>query len=99
MHVLPYIHVFRINSNTPKACIVGKGLRQVHKVDYGENYAPVVTLAAYHVFLSIIVNFELECDQMDFITAFLNGDIDEDIYIEVPAVFEDSTRPKLVRKL
>eukprot|EP00171_Calliarthron_tuberculosum_P005193 IDg5193t1 len=71
----------------------------VHGVDYSETYAPVVTLATVRVFLAIVAQLDLECDQMDVITAFLNGDLDEDLYMQVPAGFQDPLKPNQVCKL
>eukprot|EP00171_Calliarthron_tuberculosum_P001088 IDg1088t1 len=99
MHVIPCRYVFKVKNNTPKVRIVAKGFRQVHGVDYSETYAPVVTLATVRVFLSIIATLDLECDQMDVITAFLNGDLEEDIYMQVPSGFKDKSKPNLVCKL
>lgn len=42
---------------------------------------------------------DLETGQMDFVTAFLNGDLDNDVFVEVPDVFKDAKRADLVCKL
>ena len=47
-------------------------------------------------YLCLVNLLDLECDQMDVVTAFLNGDLDEEIFIEVPAVSRDPNRPNLV---
>ena len=47
----------------------------------------------------MVAHLDLELFQMDVVTAFLNGDLDEDIYMEVPAGFKDPRRPELVCKL
>jgi len=99
MHVLPCRYVFRVKQNSPKVRIVAKGFRQIHGVDYHETFAPVVSLTAVRFFLSIVAHKDFECDQMDVVTAFLNGDIDEEIYMDVPAGFKDPKRPNLVCKL
>jgi len=99
MHVLPCRYVFRVKQNSPKVRIVAKGFRQIHGVDYHDTFAPVVSLTAVRFFLSIVAHKDFECDQMDVVTAFLNGDIDEEIYMDVPAGFKDPKRPNLVCKL
>ena len=99
MNVIPCRYVFRVKGDQPKVRLVAKGFRQVHGVDYFETYAPVVSLAAVRCFLALVAHFDLECDQMDVVTAFLNGELDEDIYMEVPAGFKDPNRPHLVCKL
>lgn len=94
MHVLPFRYVLKLkNSESPHP------LQRVSTgslVDYSENYATVVTLAAVRVFFSIIEKFELEFDKMDVIIAFLNGDLEEDIYMQVTAGFKDPMRPNLL---
>lgn len=99
MNVIPCRYVFRIKNGGPKVRIVAKGFRQVHGIDFTETYAPVVSLAAVRCFLALTAQLDLECDQMDVVTAFLNGDLSEDIYMEVPAGFRDTNRPNLVCKL
>eukprot|EP00171_Calliarthron_tuberculosum_P021771 IDg21771t1 len=100
MHVLPCRYVFKVKKDVgPKVRIVAKGFRQVHGVDYNDTYAPVVSLTAVRSFLATVSGMDLECDQMDVVTAFLNGDLDEDIYMEVPEGFKDPSKPNLVCKL
>lgn len=50
------------------------------------------------VFLAIVANYDLECDQMDVVTAFLNGELNEKIYMETPEGFRDSRYPYRVCK-
>lgn len=102
MHVLPCRYDFNIKKDVgPKVCIVVKGFRRLHGLDYTETFAPVVSDDTFRVFLGIVVHFDLDCDQMDISTAFLNGDLDEGmyIYLEVPDVFRHSSRPNLVCKI
>eukprot|EP00171_Calliarthron_tuberculosum_P022031 IDg22031t1 len=100
MHVLPCRYVFKIKTDVgPKVRIVAKGFRQIHGVDYYDTYAPVVSLTAARLFLAIVAHNDLRCDQMDVVTAFLNGDLDEEVYMEVPAGFRDPKRPNSVCKL
>eukprot|EP00171_Calliarthron_tuberculosum_P018226 IDg18226t1 len=61
-----------------------------------ETDASVVSLATVRVFLSIAATFDLECDQMDLITAFLNGDLEEDNYMQVTCGFKDKAKHNLV---
>ena len=77
MKVIPSRYVFKIKNSGPKARIVAKGFRQVHGVDYVETFAPVISLTAVRLLLFLVVLLDLEADQMDFITAFLNGSLDE----------------------
>ncbi len=79
----------------PKVRIVAKGCRQVHGVDYGETYAPVAKFTYVPVMFATVAEQDLELHQMDVMTAFLHGDLDKDIYMEVRA----EPRPNLVCKL
>ena len=83
MKVIPSRYVFKIKNSGPKARIVAKGFRQVHGVDYAETFAPVISLTAVRILLFLIVLLDMEADQMDFITAFLNGLLDELIFMAV----------------
>ena len=56
---------------------MAKGFRQQHGVDYFETYAPVVSFTAVRCFLSYVAHLDLECDQMDVITAFVNGELED----------------------
>lgn len=51
----------------------------MHVVDYSETYALIVTLTILRISLAPVAILDLECDQMDVITAFLNGDLEEEI--------------------
>eukprot|EP00171_Calliarthron_tuberculosum_P023532 IDg23532t1 len=100
MHVIPCRYVFRIKANVgPKVRIVAKGFRQIQGVEYYDTYAPVVSLTAVRLFLAIVACNDLHCDQMDVVTAFLNGDLTEEVYMEVPPGFRDPKRPNLVCRL
>ena len=67
-----------------KARLVAKGYAQQYGVDYDETYAPVAKFTSIRAILSIGASYDLEIHQMDVKTAFLNGDLIEDIYMKVP---------------
>ena len=96
MNVLPSKYVFRMKSSGPKARLVALGLLQVHGVDYMETYAPVVNIITVRMLFALVATMDFELDQMDVVTAFLYGDLDEDIYMEVPEGLRDSKHPDLV---
>ena len=67
-----------------KARLVAKGYVQQPGIDYDETYAPVVKFNSIRVLLSIGALLDLEIHQMDVKSAFLNGKLDEELYMEVP---------------
>ena len=91
MSIVPCRYVFRVKNGEPEVRIVAKGFRQKHGINYFETYSPVVSFTAIRCFLSYVAYLDLECDQMDVVTAFLNGDLNETIYMEMPAGFSDTS--------
>ena len=63
---------------------MAKGYSQVTGVEYHETFSPVVRITSIRVLLAFAVQFDLEIHQMDVRTAFLNGDLNEEIYMEQP---------------
>src|SRR5258706_16339235 len=71
-----------------KACLVAQGFSQQEGIDYTNTFAPVVRLTSIRIALAIATNLDLEMDHLDVETAFLNGKIDEEIYMQAPKGFE-----------
>ncbi|MFN7611034.1 MAG: reverse transcriptase domain-containing protein, partial [bacterium] len=67
-----------------KARLVARGFTQVEGIDYQETYSPVVKMTSIRILLSLVAIFDLELHQMDVKTAFLNGKLDEEIYMQQP---------------
>ena len=70
-----------------KGRLVARGFSQVYGVDYTETFAPVAKFAALRTLLAIAAVEDLEVHQMDVVTAFLAGDLTEDIYMDQPEGF------------
>ncbi|KAM1649269.1 hypothetical protein ACFX14_010564 [Malus domestica] len=87
------------NIERHKARLVAKGFTQREGVDYKETFSPVSTKDAFRVVMAIIAHFDLALHQMDVKTAFLNGDLEENIYMKQPEGFEVKGREKLVCRL
>jgi hypothetical protein len=74
-----------------KARFVVRGFEQQEGVDYNETFASVVKPMSYKMLLAIAAAEDLEIEQMDIKTAFLYGEIDEEIYVSQPEGFDDGT--------
>ena len=74
--------------DTYKARLVAKGFRQREGIDYEETFSPVAMLKSIRILLVIAAHYDYEVWQMDVKTAFLNGFIEENIFMEQPKGFE-----------
>ncbi len=82
-----------------KCRLVAKGYSQKYGVDYDETFSPVVRFSSIRTLLSFAVQNNLHVHQMDVVTAFLNGHLDEEIYMEQPEGFVKPGEEHLVCKL
>ena len=84
-----------------KARFCVRGDLQVEGVDYFESYAPVVSWTTVRMMMCLAAQRGWASRQVDFSNAYVQADLEEDIYIEMPAYFTDSTDPgkHLVLKL
>jgi hypothetical protein len=72
-----------------KARLVANGFSQVEGLDFEETFAPVARLEAIHILLAYASHHEMKLYQMDVKSAFLNGFINELVYVNQPPGFED----------
>ena len=82
-----------------KARLVAKGFSQVKGIDFNETFAPVAKYKSTRCLLAVAAHYDLDLHQMDFTTAFLNGTLDEEIYMEQPDGFQIKGKEHMVLKL
>ena len=82
-----------------KARLVAKGYVQKEGIDYNEVFSPVVKHSSIRILLALVAQFDMELVQMDVKTAFLHGDLEEEIYITQPDGFKVAEKEDWVCKL
>jgi transposase InsO family protein len=82
-----------------KARLVAKGYNQQEGIDFDETYAPVARLEAIRMLLAFSCIMDFKLFQMDVKSAFLNGYIQEEVYVEQPPGFTNFEFPNHVYKL
>jgi hypothetical protein len=78
-----------------KARLLAQGFTQVEGLDFEETYAPVARLEAIRMLLAFAAHHDFKLYQMDVKSAFLNGTIQELVYVEQPPGFEDPKFPTM----
>ena len=95
--------VFKIKRNAEnipekyKARLVAKGYNQEYGIDYYETFSPVVKVQTLRTIFAIAANHGLSVHQVDINTAFLNGYLDEEIYVENPPGCDSFNKQKVCR--
>ncbi|KAG8491363.1 hypothetical protein CXB51_014484 [Gossypium anomalum] len=86
--------VFKKKEGTPgveepryKARLVAKSYSQIPGLDFTDVFSPVVKHSSIRALLSIVAMHDLELEQLDVKTAFLHGELEEDIYMQQPEGF------------
>jgi hypothetical protein len=88
-----------------KTRLVAQGFCQKEGIDYEETFAPVACLEAMRILLAFTASKGFKLYQMDVKSAFLNGYIEEEVYVRqplalkilsTPTMFLDSTKPCMV---
>ena len=82
-----------------KARLVAQGFSQKYGVDYDETFSPVVRFESLRTVIALAVQNGLKLHQMDVTTAFLNGELKEEVYMRQPEGFAAKGQEDLVCKL
>ncbi len=86
--------VFKIKMNVNgdvlklKSRLVAAGYSQIYGIDYDETFSPVANLLSIRLFFALCAQYNLDIRQMDVNTAFLNADLVEEIYMDIPEFYD-----------
>lgn len=67
-----------------KARLVAKGYTQQYGTDFSETFAPVMRASSIRLIMALSAELGLKVHQMDVVTAYLNGEIEEELFMEIP---------------
>ena len=82
-----------------KVRLVANGFTQCSGLDYHDTFSPVVKTSTVRVIFCLALQFGWPIRQLDINNAFLNGSLDEEVYMKQPPGFIDSNRPSFVCRL
>ena len=82
-----------------KAWLVTQGYNQEECIDFDETFALVARIEAIRLLLAFACHMNFKLFQMDVKSAFLNGFIQEEVYVKQPPGFEDFEKPNHIYKL
>nr|GEU52417.1 retrovirus-related Pol polyprotein from transposon TNT 1-94 [Tanacetum cinerariifolium] len=100
-----WINIYKVNLNEygdvlkNKARLVAKGYRQEDDIDLEESFASVACIEAIRIFIANAASKNMIIYQMDVKTAFLNGELKEEVYVSQPEGFVDPDHPTHVYRL
>ncbi|GJT46923.1 retrovirus-related pol polyprotein from transposon TNT 1-94 [Tanacetum coccineum] len=82
-----------------QARLVAKGYQQEEGIDFEESFAPVARIEAIQIFIANAASKNMTIYQMDVKTAFLNGELKEEVYVSQPEGFVDPDHPTHVYRM
>lgn len=103
--VLPHLLVYKIKKDKNgsidkyKVRCVARGDMQTYGIDFIETFAPVISFPTIRILLAIAASRQYDIMQMDVKSAYLNGKLDEPVYMEIPTAFypEERSRGKVFK--
>ena len=80
--------------NRLKARLIAKGYAQMHDIDYEETFAPVAKMTTVQIVISVAAAKGWDLHQMNVKNAFLQGELEEEVYMVQPPGFESNIHLK-----
>ena len=77
-----------------KAKLVAKGFTQTYGIDHQETFALVAKINSNWILLSLAIHFNCPLHQLDVKNAFFNGDLEEEVFMDLPPGFEEKLKKK-----
>ena len=90
---------WRITSNQEQGRLVCKGYAQVERINFEETFSSIPRMEAIRMFLTYSCSRKIKVYQMDVKSSFLNGELEEEVYIEQPKIFLLSNKEDYVYRL
>ena len=78
---------------------MAKGYSQTHGINYQETFSPIIKLNTVRVLLFLAAKLDWPLHQFDMNNTFLYGDLEEEVYMDIPPGFESSSKVKGLCKL
>ena len=75
-----------------KEIFIAQGFSQKEGIDYGETFSPVARYISFRTIIDLEIVMKWKIHQMNFKTTFLNGVVEEELYMEQPLGFETDDR-------
>ena len=97
--------VFKTKNDSPgnierhKARLIAKRFTQREGIDYMETFSPVSKKDSLRIIMALVAHFDFDLHQMDVKTTFLNGNLEENVYMKQPKEFSSSEGKHLICKL